>query len=256
MRTRANGRIVFWEGASLWTLDAPPDERYPKTDPHAHHVIQITLALRGRVHFDCAGDHVEGVAIAIAPDVPHAFEATGLTAHLFVASDGAPGRAILRTCLSGASIAHIPAELLGDLPERLRTTFDSPVRSDEALRSVGRELVQRLAGEGIGPRFTDVRIAKLMGWVTARLDEATTLSDVAEHIGLSPGRVRHLFVQHIGLPFRTYLLWLRLNRAVELYAGGESLTEAAHGQGFADSAHLSRTFRRMFGIVAATLRVS
>lgn len=29
---------------------------------------------------------------------------------------------------------------------------------------------------------------------------------------------------------------------------GSSLTEAAHVAGFADSAHLSRTFRSMFGI--------
>jgi AraC-like DNA-binding protein len=41
-----------------------------------------------------------------------------------------------------------------------------------------------------------------------------------------------------------------------MYASGAALTEAAHGAGFADSAHLSRTFRRMFGISAASLRVA
>jgi AraC family transcriptional regulator len=82
------------------------------------------------------------------------------------------------------------------------------------------------------------------------------MATVAKLIHLSPGRTRHLFVEQTGLPFRTYLLWLRLVRAVEVYAGGASLTEAAHGAGFADSAHLSRTFRRMFGIAAASLRVS
>jgi len=34
------------------------------------------------------------------------------------------------------------------------------------------------------------------------------------------------------------------------------LTEAAHGAGFSDSSHLSRTFRRMFGIAADSLRVT
>ena len=98
----------------------------------------------------------------------------------------------------------------------------------------------------------DLRIAKMIAWVTERLDQPVSLRDVAKVICLSPGRTRHLFVQQTGLPFRTYLLWLRLTRAVELFGGGASLTEAAaHSAGFADSAHFSRTFRRMFGIVAA-----
>jgi AraC-like DNA-binding protein len=96
----------------------------------------------------------------------------------------------------------------------------------------------------------------LLAWVARRLDEPVVLSDAARFVGLSPGRTRHLFVEQTGLPFRTYLLWLRLNRAVESHSGGASLTQAAHGAGFADSAHLSRTFRRMFGIAAASLRLS
>jgi AraC family transcriptional regulator len=121
---------------------------------------------------------------------------------------------------------------------------------------LGQSLIARLAGEAVHANAPDLRIAKLLAWVARRLDGAVSLGDAAAFIGLSPGRVRHLFVEQTGLPFRTYLLWLRLMRAVELYAGKASLTEAAHGAGFADSAHLSRTFRRMFGIAAASLRLA
>ena len=41
---------------------------------------------------------------------------------------------------------------------------------------------------------------------------------------------------------------------VRVVAGGASLTAAAHEAGFADSAHFSRTFRRMFGVAAAALK--
>lgn len=256
MGTKAHGRILFWEGASLWILSAPPGVRYPKTDPHSHHVIQVTLALTGRVDFDGDAGRTSGVAIAIAPDSPHAFEGTGLVAHLFVASDGQAGRDIVRGLFSQGSIASIPASHLGDFPARLRATFEDPRHTDDELRALGRDLVARLAGGGVGAEAPDPRIKKLIAWVTARLDQAVNLSDVAALVGLSPGRTRHLFVQQTGLPFRTYLLWLRLVRAVEIFAGGASLTEAAHGAGFSDSAHLSRTFRRMFGIAAASLRVS
>jgi len=93
-------------------------------------------------------------------------------------------------------------------------------------------------------------------WAAARLDTPVSLADAATHVGLSSGRARHLFVEQTGLPFRTYLLWQRLTKAVELFSSGTSLTDAAHGAGFSDSSHLSRTFRRMFGIAADSLRVT
>jgi len=256
MGTKAHGRILFWEGASLWILGAPPGQKYPKTAPHCHHVVQVALALTGRIDFDGAAERVSGKAIAIAPNALHAFEGTGLVAHLFVASDGKVGRQIARALFSNGPIASIPARLLGDLPARLKAVFEDPCHTDDDLRVLGRSLMARLAGEGVHAAVPDPRIMKLIAWVAPRLDEAVSLSDAATFIGLSPGRARHLFVQQTGLPFRTYLLWLRLMRAVELYVGRASLTQAAHGAGFADSAHLSRTFRRMFGIAADSLRVS
>lgn len=162
----------------------------------------------------------------------------------------------MRRLFSTLPIVTIPAEQLGDLPTRLRMSFDDPRHSHEDLRALGQALITRVAGEGAHAERPDARITKLIPWLAARVDQAVSLREVASHVRLSPGRTRHLFVQQTGLPFRTYLLWLRLVRAVELFASGASLTEAAHGAGFSDSAHLSRTFRRMFGIAAASLRVS
>lgn len=256
MGAKAHGRILAWEGASLWILSAPPGVRYPKTDRHAHHVIQLSFALTGRVDFDVDAGQVGGDAVAIAPDAPHTFEGTGLVAHLFVDPDGQAGRAILRGLLANRPSVPIERSRLGDLPERLRTTYEEPGHCDDDLRALGRDLVARLVGQCARAERADPRIAKLLPWLTARLDQAVSLDDVARVVGLSKGRTRHLFVEQTGLPFRTYLLWLRLERAVEMFAVGASLTEAAHGAGFADSAHLSRTFRRMFGIAASSLCVS
>ena len=256
MPTKAHGRILVWEGASLWILSAPPGERYPMTDVHAHHVLQLTFALTGRVHFQHAAEHVAGEAIVIAPDARHAFEGTGMVAHLFVASEGTAGREIARALCSAHAIATVPAALTADFPARLRATVEDPRHTDEELRSLGRQLIARLAGQESQVEVLDARIAVVISWVAARLDQALSLRDVAALGGLSQSRFRHLFVEQTGLPFRTYMLWLRPERAVELFAGGASLTEAAHGAGFADSSHLSRTFRKMFGISAATLRVS
>lgn len=252
MGPKAHGRILVWEGASLWILSASPDTQYPKTDVHAHHVLQLTLALTGHVELESDGVCIRGEAVAIAPDAPHTFEATGLVAHLFVASDGKAGREITRSLCGKRSLAAIHADLLGDFPARLRTSFQ---RNADDLRALAEALIARLAGESSRAEPLDPRIRKVIAWVAARLDQSVSLRDVTEVAGLSPGRTRHLFVEQTGLSFRTFLLWLRLVRAVELFADGASLTEAAHSAGFADSAHFSRTFRRMFGVSAATLQL-
>ncbi len=55
------------------------------------------------------------------------------------------------------------------------------------------------------------------------------------------------------MAFRPYLLWARVEAAVGAAMSGKSWTEAAQDWGFADSAHLSRTCRRMFGLAPTTL---
>lgn len=71
---------------------------------------------------------------------------------------------------------------------------------------------------------------------------------IAEQLALSESRFLHLFKQQMGIAWRPYLLWRRLMCAVKLLRKGKSATEAAHRAGFSDSAHLSRTFKSIFGV--------
>ena len=86
-----------------------------------------------------------------------------------------------------------------------------------------------------------------------RLDGPITLAALAKVVGRSPSRLAHRFSETLGLPLRRYVLWCRLRAAAEAAMRGASLTDAAHAAGFADSAHLSRTFRTTFGIAPSFL---
>jgi AraC-like DNA-binding protein len=77
--------------------------------------------------------------------------------------------------------------------------------------------------------------------------------EVAARVGLSASRLTHLFTAQVGLPLRRYILWLRLMSAVELARAGHDLTTIAHTAGFADSAHLTRTCREIFGLPPSAL---
>ncbi|WP_164147767.1 helix-turn-helix domain-containing protein, partial [Stenotrophomonas maltophilia] len=76
-------------------------------------------------------------------------------------------------------------------------------------------------------------IQRIIAYAAAHLDAPLSLDKASAGIHLSPSRLRHLFVEQTGLAFRTYVLWLRLFRAVQAYSEGLSLTEAAHAAGFA-----------------------
>lgn len=257
MPTKAYGRIVSWEGASLWVFGTRPGEgRYPKTTPHSHHAVQVTLALRGSFTLETRGAQVSGAVAAVAPDTEHTFEAgEGVVAHLFVDPDGRDGRALRSALFTSASLVPIAVDL-AELRARLLADFDASLAAGPPLLALGRDLLARLIPERDRGELPEARARKMSAWAAARLDKPVSLADAAAHVGLSNGRARHLFVESTGLPFRTYLLWLRLTKAVELFSAGVSLTDAAHRAGFSDSAHLSRTFRRMFGIAADSLRLS
>ena len=75
---------------------------------------------------------------------------------------------------------------------------------------------------------------------------------VSRAAALVPLRATHT-IEETGMPLRTYVLWRRLLHVWTLMMQGESLSAAAHAAGFADSAHLSRTSRTMFGLAPSSL---
>jgi AraC-like DNA-binding protein len=109
---------------------------------------------------------------------------------------------------------------------------------------------------GSRPRSVDPRVRRVLLYLRQEgLDRrCTSLGRLAQVAGLSPSRLMHVFTQSIGIPIRPYLLRLRVQRAARALAAGRTVTEAAHLAGFADAPHLTRTFRRVFGITPRELR--
>ena len=86
-------------------------------------------------------------------------------------------------------------------------------------------------------------------FIDSRLgDGRVTLDELAAYQGLSAEHTRHRLAAALGLPFKRYVLWRRLRLAALALARGCDATTAAHESGFADSAHLARTLRAMFGV--------
>lgn len=90
---------------------------------------------------------------------------------------------------------------------------------------------------------------------------ASTPGELAEAVGLSESRLRHLVREQLGVPLVRLRWWFQMKRAAAVLRAGGDLSRAAHHAGFSDSAHFTRTFRRMFGfapsqLLAAGVRIS
>ncbi|WP_404391794.1 helix-turn-helix domain-containing protein [Pseudoalteromonas phenolica] len=100
----------------------------------------------------------------------------------------------------------------------------------------------------------DTRIARLLDKLNCCIGKKCVkpqqwrAADIAVELNLSESRFLHLFKDTMQIPWRPYLLWRRLICAVQTLQQGKTATEAAYIAGFSDSAHLSRTFKKQFGL--------
>jgi AraC family transcriptional regulator len=244
----AVGRVHLWQGGSLWI-----GQGRGRSDWHDHHALQIALALDGvcRLRSQADGIWSDFKGAIVQSHRHHQFEVEGATmAQLFVEPETAEGRLLRERFVD--DISPLPE---GERLAMARLLCDA-LRTDanaDSMIAATRAATQLLAGVEAPIAKGDGRVDKAIAYIRAHIHAAITLDEAAAAAALSPGRFRHLFVAQTGTSFRAYVLWTRLNVAIQFAMAGQSWTAAAHGAGFADSAHLTRTFRRMFGINPAAL---
>ena len=249
MRLVGRARIAVWEGGGLWFIEAI--EGLGEVPLHAHHAIQVAFLLDGAMTIGAPGTEFGQSIVAVDADATHRLALSGSAALLFIDPESTDGRAMKAGLLRERRITAIEPDSLAGEIDALRSAWCDR-RPTDVFRPLGQRLTEALTG-GTRATPTDPRVAGIIAGLADRLDRPLSLSEAARGIYLSPSRLRHLFVEQTGLPFKSYLLWRRLMKAVEVFSAGATLTDAAHAAGFADSAHLSRTCRRMFGLPASAL---
>ncbi len=251
MGSRGRAKLAISQGLSVWLLEAL--EGFGDQDFHSHHALQLTICFDGSLALATDRLTLSGDVIAVAPDVRHQITADGLIGIVFVEPESRRGEILSRRLFQGQDIVKLGDGDFIRLINPLRRALDEPLAREQMLE-IGAAAIEALAPIE-SSETTDSRILSIIDYVAVHLDQTVELRGAAESAGvfLSEGRLRHLFVEQTGLAFKTYLLWLRLVRAVQFYSEGQTLTEAAHSAGFADSAHFSRVFKRTFGAPATTL---
>ena len=249
MKPSASGRILIWRGGSLWIGLAGEPAGF-----HAHHAVQLALPFSGRVKFQIPdSEWMSYEAAIVAAEQPHAFDARGLLmATIFVDPESRDGRR-LQARYREPGVMPLKIEAFRTEIASLATAYERQ-DSDERLTELTCVVIARAAESAVTTTPGDPRVSAAMELIRSRLNESISLASLATAVNLSPDRLRHLFADETGVGLRPYVLWLRLEKSLSAYVAGSTLTDAAYAGGFADSAHFSRTFKKMFGIAPASVR--
>jgi AraC-like DNA-binding protein len=236
--------MYFWAGHFLY-LGTVIDNC-----EHMHHALQVIVNREGLFRLRIGETSIECGGVVISPDRPHQLLSTSASqVHLFIDREAAVAEAI-----ASRHLGEGPVKILdGALLKRLRGCIDV---SGNFLGPCGQasevygKLVTELGGHAEKAEATvDPRIETAVQLIKETyLTRKVRLAELARHACLSKSHLSHMFVEQIGIPPRRYVLWRRLMTAFQFAVQGKSFTEAAHSAGFSDSAHLSRTYKRMYGI--------
>lgn len=240
-------RWYLWEGGFL--LRGRAQGAVPA---HAHHAIQIVIALDGCVAI-CGGDgdwH-EARGVVVRPDAEHSFDCNGaFGVMVFVDPESSEG-AWLSTPLQ-QDITIVPESRLDAIVPELRSFAEQPDDSADIAVLV-RRCIQGLR-PGLAPtRRLDSRVTTVIEAIRASDELRMSLDQAADKACLSSTRFAHLFKDQVGLPFSRYMLWRKLTRAMVAIASEGTIAAAAHAADFADAAHLTRTFYQMVGMAPSVL---
>ena len=92
-------------------------------------------------------------------------------------------------------------------------------------------------------------LARAVEYIQDQLDADLTVSGIAQVVGMSPDHFTRLFKKSTGQTPYEYVVETRVRKAKELLTTGKlTISEVAHHVGFVDQSHLTRHFKRVFGL--------
>jgi transcriptional regulator GlxA family with amidase domain len=155
------------------------------------------------------------------------------------------------TCAGGTSVVHLAARLVG--------RHQGQAVAEQSLRIMIED--HPLPGSTPQPEQVITRAAhdpvvkRAMLLIEQDLSKSDDLSTLSEKMWMSRRQLQRRFIGDIGITAKEYRARLRLNRAKWLIQHtGMPLSDIAIECGFADGAHLSRTFRDGVGTSPSQFR--
>jgi AraC-like DNA-binding protein len=228
--------------------------RHISTAPHRHFSAAVTVSLENPIRYRTidTAQWIETRGFVARPNA--AFELdTGeeLVMNLQIDPEKADAAALDSISFGRCDVVPFPDHEIDELVSALRALAQAPRVNGHAMRNA--TIYALCKGRPMRPRAFDPRIGRVLNLLKQTFPDAPTSGELAAQVGLSEGRLIHLFGEQLGVPLRRYVLALRLRHVLFGLAMGHNLTDSAHEAGFCDSAHFTRVYREMYGLAPSKI---
>jgi len=215
---------------------------------HKHHSIQLVISNSdSSFHIETGDDSVESKSYFINSNITHKVSSNnGSIMLLLLEPESYYGELIAQALQNSHQHINLSTDLL--------TTINKAHYADDFCINNVIEAIFKALNIKLDLKSTeDKRIIKVINFISNLNNKVVKPSKLAKIVHLSESRLQHLFKQKKGLSIKRYLLWKKMIDGVNAVISGNNFTFAAHEAGFSDSAHMSRTFKAMFGLKLSSI---
>lgn len=229
-------------------------------DPHRHDTFAMGVTVCGVQSFRYRGEmrrSLPGQVFVLHPDEVHDGRAGTREGFGYRTLYLEPR--LIRAALDDRfeSLPFLPGAVSDDprLKAAVRAAFEEfatppdQLHLDEMIAEIADALAANAGTVRVGVTAVDRRAAEIAReFIESSLQIGVRSAQLERVTGLSRFAVaRHFRACFATSPYR-YLVFRRLDRARRLILGGETLAAAAAASGFADQSHMTRHFRRAYGL--------
>ncbi len=250
---------------SVGTLDLVRFTRYDHAFPrHSHEEFTVGTFETGNGSLGYRGARWradDGTVLAVPPDEVHTAEPLPGQGWTYRAMY--PSAALMSAALGHGSNSGVPAffgQPIYDDPTLARTlafvhgmleSGAQQLDAESLLVTALHALVTR-HGVSLPPAPPNTPVARIVEtareYLHAHYASPIKLASLAAVCGTSPFHLVRCFTEVLGIPPHAYLTQIRANRARVLLVQGETVSGVAYRCGFCDQSHLTRVFKRLFGV--------
>ena len=246
---------------SIGSLDLFRFDDYDHAFPrHSHDRFTIGAFGQGNGRIRMCGQNwtaADGAILAIPPDAAHSAEPLKKCGWTYRSLY--PSLEVMDAALESSSVDArfaqpvIADESLAGAIASIHVDLErsgSTLRNEERLLSLLRSIVDRHAvrSPASHPLPSSGPVLSARRYIDENYARAVKLADLSSVCGLSPFHLIRSFSDCIGMTPHSYLIQVRATRARDLLLAGTPISTSAFTCGFSDQSHLTRTFKRIFGV--------